>query len=255
MFQTKMKNIKNNRTIIFSTFLFTMIIFLKLSLWWSDLNNYTSLKKIILSETNLINNSEFHELVEDYIGHALNEIDINKLNTILEKHPYIKGTRISKRFPSTLKIELIERDPIALININPMVLIDTEGYVMPNILSTKTLNLPIMTNFNSDLNLYPLGERVLSDNVEEISIWLKKIKIKYPSLYKNISEMKITTHDNITIILSEYPTKINLGRENIWTKIKILKKFEKKLLPKTLTNFSYLDMRYENQIIAKNRKI
>jgi len=254
-----MKNIKNNfnnnRTIIFLSFLLTMIIFLKLSLWWSDLNNYTSLKQIILSETNLVNSSEYYKLVENNIGDDLNEINIKKMNEILKKHPYIKTTRISKVFPSRLKIELIERDPIALINIKPMVLIDTEGYVMPNIRSTKKLNLPIMTNFNSDLNLYPLGERVLSENVKKISIWLKKIKFKYPSLYENISEMKITTQDNITMILSNYPTNINLGRENIWTKIKILKKFENELLPKTLANFSYLDMRYENQIIAMNRKI
>ena len=38
-------------------------------------------------------------------------------------------------------------------------------------------------------------------------------------------------------------------------KIEILKKFETELLPKKLSDFSYLDMRYDNQVIAKNRTL
>ena len=66
---------------------------------------------------------------------------------------------------------------------------------------------------------------------------------------------QMTSKNDINIILAEYPTQIFLGKNDIWTKIEILKKFETELLPKKLSDFSYLDMRYDNQVIAKNRTL
>ena len=71
----------------------------------------------------------------------------------------------------------------------------------------------------------------------------------------NISEMKMTSDNHMNIILSDYPTRIFLGKDQIWKKIKILKEFETELLPNKLSDFSYLDMRYNNQVIAKNRSL
>ncbi len=67
--------------------------------------------------------------------------------------------------------------------------------------------------------------------------------------------MKMTSGKDLNIILAEYPTQIFLGENHIWTKIEILKIFETELQPKKLSDFSYLDMRYNNQVIAKNRTL
>ncbi|MBA65844.1 MAG: hypothetical protein CMG55_08600 [Candidatus Marinimicrobia bacterium] len=249
------KNIYYNNYAFFITLTIILTIFIKLSFWWNQLNKKMLLEKILLSETYIIDKEKYYDLLKEFIGTNMHTVNIDNMTKIIEEHPYIKTTRISKWYPSTVKIEIIERDPIALLNITPMVLIDSDGYVMPDIESKKNLNLPIMTNFNSDISLYPFGKKVLSINVEKSALWLNKIKNGFPSLYENISEMKMTSDNNINMILSDYPTHIYLGQKNIWPKIKILKKFENELFPKKLSNFSYLDMRYKNQIIAMNRKI
>ena len=136
-----------------------------------------------------------------------------------------------------------------------MVLLDKYGFVLPYKTSKINFNLPILNNFNTNLDFYPYGNKVLSENVGNCIKWLNRIKINYPTLYKDISEMKMTSENDINIILAEYPTRIFLGRSDIWTKIEILKKFETELLPKKLSDFSYLDMRYNNQVIAKNRTL
>ena len=133
-----------------------------------------------------------------------------------------------------------------------MILLDKNSFVLPNKIAKSNYNLPILNNFNNNLNLYPTGQKVLSENVENSINWLQKIKIEYPSLYSDISEMKMTSDNNLNIILSEYPTSIFLGKDQIWAKIEILKKFETELSPKKLSDFKYIDMRYNNQVIAKN---
>ena len=250
------KIIKSKKHKIFISISFLLFVALiKISSWWSINSKNLILKNISISNTKIIENEEFYNLVEKFIGDSLDEIRIDSITKIIEDHPYVEAARVSKWYPSKIKIELIERKPIAILNVSPMVLLDKYGFVLPYKASKMNFNLPILNNFNTNLNFYPFGEKALSENVSDCVKWLNRIKNDYPSLYQDISEMKMTSENDINIILAEYPTEIFLGRNHIWTKIEILKKFERELLPKRLSDFSYLDMRYDNQVIAKNRAL
>ena len=76
----------------------------------------------------------------------------------------------------------------------------------------------------------------------------------YPVLYSNISEVTMNANDEYVIILAEYPTKVILGSKDVWAKIQILGKFEHSMSNKRqLSDYKYLDLRYNNQVIAKER--
>ena len=247
---------KSKKRLIFTSISFLLIITLiKIASWWCVNTNNLILESISISSTKIIENEEFYNLVNEFIGNSLEEISIDSVTKIIEDHPYVEAARVSKWYPSKMKIELIEREPIAVLNISPMVLLDKDGFVLPYKTSKMNFNLPILNNFNTNLDFYPYGNKVLSENVANCIKWLNRIKINFPSLYQDISEMKMTSGNDINIILADYPTRIFLGKSDIWTKIEILKKFETELLPKKLSDFSYLDMRYDNQVIAKNRTL
>ena len=249
--------IQNNwKTLIIQSGSITTITFLiYLSFWWSDFNENSRLQKIIFSETNVLNRSNYTNLLDEFLGYRMSQIDLRKINSLIENHPYVKAARVSKRFPTKIIIEIIEREPIAILQIEPMMLIDNQGYVLPYKDGISNYNLPIMTNFNPDHSLYPQGEKTLSKNVNYSIFCLKQIKESYNSLYQNISEMKMSTNNEMELILSDNPTRIYLGQNQLFTKINTLKQFELELKPNKLSDFSYLDMRYKNQIIAKSRKI
>tara|TARA_B100000073_G_C23560195_1_gene503785 strand:- start:17 stop:781 length:765 start_codon:yes stop_codon:yes gene_type:complete len=248
-------NKSKTRLILISISFLLCFALVKVSSWWCINSNHLILENISISNTKIIENEEFHNLVNGFIGNSLEDIKIDSISKIVEKHPYVEAARVSKWYPSKIKIELIEREPIAILNIKPMVLLDKYGFVLPYKTSKTNFNLPILNNFNTNLDYYPYGNKALSENVGNCIEWLNRIKIEYPSLYQDISEMKMTSENNIDLILAEYPTQIFLGKNHIWTKIEILKKFEKELLPKKLSDFGYLDMRYNNQVIAKNRTL
>jgi hypothetical protein len=65
----------------------------------------------------------------------------------------------------------------------------------------------------------------------------------------------MTSTDEMEIILAENPTNIYFGQTQLRTRINNLVQFQKLLKPKRLSDFSYLDMRFENQIIAKERRL
>ena len=62
--------------------------------------------------------------------------------------------------------------------------------------------------------------------------------------------MTINKNDEYVIILSEQPTKVILGRDDISRKIKILKNFDKALGQRQLTSYRLLDVRYSKQLVA-----
>ena len=111
-----------------------------------------------------------------------------------------------------------------------------------------------MTNYNSAPELYPIGNRALSVKVMESISWLKILRRNYQELYYNLSEMTMENGGEIVLILADYPTRVVLGNSHSWSKIEILKKFQQKIKGENLlSDFTYLDMRYKNQVIVKER--
>ena len=90
--------------------------------------------------------------------------------------------------------------------------------------------------------------------IECISL-LSKLKNQYEGLYNDLSEIKMSSDNEIEMILADQPTQIFIGDRNINYRINVLKEFEKELEPKTISVFSYIDIRYDNQVIAKRRHL
>lgn len=235
---------------IFVLLIFATIIF---SFKWSELNDQYKSTNILVSKTNVVENRSYQK----YLNGLWNDKDITypMFVKVIEKHPYVKAARVSKHYPNTIHVEIIERNPIAYLKTDPMIFLDNEGFVLPNEEENKHINLPILTNINPDKNLYPVGGKVMSQKVLKCISLLAEINNQYENLYENISEIRISSDEEVEIILSDEPTHIYFGNENIEERIKHLIKFSKLLKPKILSDFKYLDMRFDNQIIAKERSI
>lgn len=245
--------IKFKVSIFYATVLLVIFYLINLSFWWSDFANKDNLI-LKYSNTNVLNIESYQSLVDHLASeHKLTD-DLTKLTSTLESHPYVKAARVSRHYPNQIIIEIVERNPIAIVNKDPLVLLDEDGFVLPNLPSLKSYDLPIMSNFNSDSTLYPLGEKVLSIKVQQCISLLYDIQVIYNNLYNNLSEMNVTSNNEFELILTDQPTHIYLGNKNIISRINVLKEFEKELKPQKISDFSYLDMRYQNQIVARLRK-
>ena len=132
-------------------------------------------------------------------------------------------------------------------------MIDREGYILPFKDNSKSIDLPILTNvseLNSSINF---GEKSTSGTISKAVSWLSYIEEKHFYLFENISELKVSSLDELEIVLSDYPTRIFFGQKKVKSRINSLKIFKEILKPNRISDYSYLDMRYDNQIIAMER--
>ena len=253
------KKSRNRKSILVMFKMFLIIasiaIILNFSFSWAKLKNTFIEPEIILSGSIEYDQKSYIAHITKVTGEIANQLPSNKILEALMMHPFVQASRVSYRYPNKILIELKEREAFAIINKNPMVILDRDCFVLPIEDNFNNYDIPILSKFNSDNNLYPIGEKSLSVKVQETIFWLSSLYELYPDFYSSISEVLLENGNEIVLILNEYPTKVLLGDTDTLQKIEILKKFEQTIKEtKKITDYAYLDIRYNNQIIAKENK-
>lgn len=220
------------------------------SFQWANYRKIFELGELSISGENFLAKSEYNETIGSIDVKSIKDFDIEDLSERLELNPFVKAVRVSKHYPSVIKIEIVEREPIAIINNKVQLMIDDNAIVLPNNTKIENSLIPVLSGFNPATDLYPLGQITYSIKVKEAIEILAYIKSNYNDFYDEISELTINKDDEYEIILSEEPTRVILGKNNISKKIKILKNFDKALGQRQLTSYRLLDMRYSKQLIA-----
>jgi cell division protein FtsQ len=239
---------------LYNFYIFLLFIILYASFNWAKLKNSVKTQSIIFSETKVLNVDIYKQLVNYVPLKRMDDIDIINLNKVIEAHPYVKAARISNHYPNKILIEIIEREPLAILKVNPIIMIDDDGFILPDLGHHINYDIPILTNFNVKEGDYSSGIKTKSGKVIECVKWLNKIKENYIYLYENLSELKITSSDDIELILFDYPTYVYLGQNKINSRLNILKEFGNTIKPKKISDYTYLDMRYKNQIVVKEKQ-
>ena len=242
------------RLLISSSLSGLMLILIIASLKWSSFTQMNLLEDIEIHGAHIIPDEDYKSSLVHLLGTSINEINTREMSLLLESHPFVNAARVSTIFPNRIQVEIIERYPVALLNMDPPLFIDEDGVILPNIGNVNDRIIPIMSGFNSARELYPIGHSSVSQKVLESVRLIDYIIEYFPKLYNNLSEVTLNSNDEFVLILSEYPTKVILGNSDFKNKINILNSFEKSL-PQTqgLDHFTLLDLRYNRQVIARTR--
>ena len=235
-------------------FFLVMIIscFVSLSFEWSTYRNIFDARNLNISGDVILDQEDYHEIIGEIKGKQIYEVNSRKLSSKLERNPYVKAARVSKHYPNKLNIDIVEREPIAIINNKKKFMIDSEAIILPNRNSFfESALIPMLSGFNPANDLYPEGDITLSIKVKEAIKILDFIQINYNELFNEIAELRINKDDEFEIILSEEPTIVILGQGDFHNKINILKKFDEALGQRQLTDYRLLDMRYSKQLVAR----
>ncbi len=218
---------------------------------WANYRQSFEVSNIAISGNKILEKSTYEAIVSVFEIPPINRADLRKMAQAIEENPFVKAAQVSRHFPNKMTINIVERDPLAIINLADKLMIDIEGVVLPNHAYSNEALIPILSGFNPSTDLYPHGEQTFSVKVKEAVAILKQLSNGYPELYENISELTLNNDEEYVIILSDRPTRVVLGKDDIITKLNILKNFDTALGQRQLTDFRLLDMRYKKQLVAR----
>ena len=231
---------------------FMLMIPVSLSYKWANYRNIFKMKNIKIVGNAILEKQDYLEIIGNLDEKEISDIDTKSLSKDLEAIAFVKAARVSKHYPNEIKIDIVERKPIAIINNKKQFLIDGEAVILPDNNSyIESALIPMLSGFNPADELYPEGSETHSVKVKEAVEILEFIRFNYNEFFDEISELTINKDDEFEIVLSEQPTRVILGKNDIHIKIKILKKFGEALGQRQLTDYKLLDIRYSKQLVAR----
>ena len=172
-------------------------------------------------------------------------ISMERIRRRVASHPKIKYVRVVKKYPSSVIIRALEREPVAIVNSQRMYLVDAEAVVIDTLDQTNqsTAAFPFITGVPA--SRIQLGQPIDLDAVLRSIDLIVNLQAKNPSLYKQLAEVHITEENEITAYLKG-GVEIRFGNTPPVEKLPALETFAAKM--RTLKKLRYADFRFGNQI-------
>ena len=167
-------------------------------------------------------------------------VDTGNIEEILQKTGWVSRVRVEKTYPNTLEIEIVERKPIALVQLHDgLHYFDRHGVVFAPVKRGNDLDFPVI--YFSDQSMLETEERV-----KNITDFLRYTRNGNPALsIQNISQIMVDAKGNMTMYMADNPFPVQIGQTKMWQKYKRLAKvlgwLYKKKKFKTVTA---IDMEY-----------
>ncbi|MBE0447702.1 MAG: FtsQ-type POTRA domain-containing protein [Actinobacteria bacterium] len=139
---------------------------------------------------------------------SLLSVPIKEIRERILKDPWIKDVTIKRRLPDTLRIEIKERIPIALISHSQggkFYLIDEDLFVIAERQYADGIGVPTITDL--EIEKIKVGDGIVNDSLDNA---IKCLKSMDPSLRKTISLLAASSVDKLSLYLSLYK-----GRDNV----------------------------------------
>lgn len=120
---------------------------------------------------------------------------------------------VFRKLPDTIVIRVLERKPVALVNVGRLVGVDADGVPLPHIGADMVETLPIITGVSSEDSLaLPSVRKRLMAGLH----LLDAITRQSPGVEKRISEINVSNTSTLGISLIDTGLEVIIG-ENGWT--------------------------------------
>lgn len=189
------------------------------------------------------------------IGKEVKLLDIAPKN-VAEKlviSPFIEAASAVYSLPSTLRITIKERKPVAFIYGRGLNLIDANNFIMPVPQTNMSWNLPIIRGIKQKLGVQ--GAITTSKQAQlavEITSFIQLLDMP---LKEMVSQLNFNSKHYVEIGLSGTRTVIRVDAHNYQDQLYVAAKYLKEYMDfNKLNRLEYVDVRFKNQIVIKEKK-
>ena len=168
-------------------------------------------------------------------------LDLNELELALKSNPMMKSAQVQLTVDGEVRVDVIQRKPIARVSTNASYYIDDEGSFMP-LSSNYTARVPLVTGFirKNDLsNVFKIANKIYNDQF----------------LRTHVVEIRQNQDKTIVLKTRVLDFEILIGKlDRLDNKISNLKAFyQKAKKDKSLNKYSKVNLQFENQVVCTKK--
>lgn len=209
------------------------------------------IQKITVEGNNVVTEQEILKLAEVKLGSEIGKVDLYSTRQNILRNNFIKDVVTFTEYPGTLRIQVTERVPIAVVNPNENIFIDAEGVLISHEMSRRLMDMPLLSGYFNKAELSP-GKRLTDENITNAINILIASKEVSPDLYHLVSEIQIRENGDATLYSAEFGVPIMFGRGETIDKLEKLDAFWKDVVRRQGAQaLQYVDLRFDNQIVVR----
>lgn len=87
---------------------------------------------------------ELQLYLREFVGQPLYGVDLNAVRKAAQRHPWVAEATIRRQPPSELEVEIVERQPVALIKQDKLLVVDSLGVAFKTAENEAELSLPLV---------------------------------------------------------------------------------------------------------------
>ena len=165
------------------------------------------IKNIAISGAGISKDVQFNTIVDSYRNTSINTLNLQDLKYELESLELVKEAKIFKNYPNILKIEIIERTPIAqLKTANTVFTVDKEGVIIP--INPSGISPEISVSFGVAINGKQIADEYLLQMISALTstntVSIESIRInKNRETYFRLKGLKSEFYIDKTILTEE----------------------------------------------------
>jgi len=228
-----------------------LVVFVGLIVFANFWKSSLRVTRVTLEGNRIVEANELFQLAQVKRGSLIYDIDLKAIQKNLLSQCYVKEATVERNPPSTIQITVVERTPIALVNRSEIVYLDDDGIILPHSISKELFDLPVLSGLDLGATV-TYGSAIHDTHGFEALQVLKAAKLVNTELYHLISEIQIRGDSDMVCYAAEGGVPIIFGEGNITDKLVRLDAFWNQVIrERGLQNLQYVDLRYDDQVIAR----
>jgi cell division septal protein FtsQ len=205
-------------------------------------------KTIDVSSSKRLSRDEILAMAGVEPGRDLLKMNLKRMGEQISQNPWVETVRIRRYYPDGLSIAIIEREPLAVVNMGFFYYLDKKGAVFKVLNQGDRLDFPVITGFSEeDLSSDPAGSKVALQNTCEL---LKILREKGSFILADVSEIHYDKGYGFTLFTASGGLPVKIGATDFSSKIERFAKVYQELMAQK-ANLHYIDLDYNDKIIVK----
>ncbi len=112
-------------------------------------SNFFAVDRLVIrGDLRALDEATVREVSGIHVGDSLFRISLTDAQGRLRRHPWVREVAVRRKLPNTVWIYVTEREPMALLNIDGLYLVDKQGDIFKAAATNELADLPIFTGVN-----------------------------------------------------------------------------------------------------------
>ena len=222
-----------------------------LIVWSNAWKSNLTVDTVTVEGNRIVEANEVLQLAHVKTGTPMYDVDLTAIQKDVATNFFIKDAIVERDLPSTIRITVVERAPIAMVNRGTILYLDDEGVVLPHSISKETFDLPMLSGVPSGVAL-SVGTTVKHPDVQEALQILAASKAVNKELYHLISEIRLRNGGDLVLYAAERGVPIIFGHGAVADKMVRLEAFWNEVVrERGSQQLQYVDLRFDDQIVVR----